>query len=386
MKSLLSILLFVFLGSSISLAQAETKKFQVRGYLKDLHSVNFTGGDSMLQDNFLHNRLNFRYLPNQKLSFGLELRNRFFYGETKKLNPFYADLLDQENGIVDLSFPLYEDKAVFLLSAIDRIWFNYADDKWNVRIGRQRINWGLNLVWNPNDLFNVYNFSDFDCEERPGADAIRVERFLKGGMNSLEVTYSPSACASKHVGAFKYRYNKGGFDYQILGGLYRRDIALGVGWAGNIKTDGFKGELSYFHPTQNLDSIGVLSASVTYDITFKNYSYLALSIFYNSAGVDSLVSTNSSLFIGSTLSPKNLMPNTLSYFAQYTWQFNPLLTGGMAAICAQGIDFVFLTPNIGYSISNNWDIGMVAQMYFGKKGSDLGSLGNSVFIRTRWSF
>lgn len=80
------------------------------------------------------------------------------------------------------------------------------------------------------------------------------------------------------------------------------------------------------------------------------------------------------------------MPNTLSYFAQYTWQFNPLLTGGMAAICAQGIDFVFLTPNIGYSISNNWDIGMVAQMYFGKKGSDLGSLGNSVFIRTRWSF
>jgi len=358
----------------------------MRGYLKDLHSVSFTGGDSMIQDNFLHNRLNFRYFSNKKISAGLELRNRFFYGEAKKLNPFYDDLLDQDNGLVDLSFALYEDKAVFLLTAIDRAWFNYADDKWNVRIGRQRVNWGLNLVWNPNDLFNVYNFSDFDYEERPGTDAIRIERFMKGGMNSLEVTYSPSEYASKHVAAMKYRFNKGGYDYQVLGGLYHRDIAIGGGWAGSIKTGGFKGEFTYFHDSRNLDSIGVLAASLTYDITFKNSSYLALSMFYNSAGVDSLVSTNSSLFIGSQLSPKNLMPNTLTYFAQYSWQFSPILTGGMAAIYAQGLNFMFITPNLGYSISNTWDIGLIAQMYFGEKGSDYGSLGNAVFIRTRWSF
>ncbi len=380
-------LLFLMISLGLSAQESSWKeKFQVRGYLKDLHSVNFTGSDSMIQDNFLHNRLNFRFYPTKKLTAGLELRNRFFYGEAKKLNPFYDEMLDQDNGLVDLSFPIYEDKAVFLLTAIDRFWLNYSDDKWNIRIGRQRVNWGLNLVWNPNDLFNVYNFSDFDYEERPGTDAIRIERFMKGGMNSLEFTYSPSRYESQHVGAVKYRFNRGGYDYQILGGIYKRDIALGTGWAGSIGTGGFKGELTYFHPYQKLDSLGVMAASVTYDITFKNSSYLALSVFYNSNGVDSVINTNSSLFIGSTLSPKNLMPNTLSYFAQYSYQFTPIFTGGIAAIYAQGLNFTFLTPNIAYSISNNWDISVLAQMYYGEKGSDYGSLGNSVFIRTRWSF
>lgn len=357
-----------------------------RGYVKDLHSVSFTGSDSMIQDNFIHNRLNFRLQPSNNLSFGLELRNRFFYGEAKKNNPFYTQILDNDQGLVDLSFNLYEDKAVLFLTAIDRLWLNYSDEKWNIRMGRQRINWGLNMVWNPNDLFNVFNFSDFDYEERPGADAIRIERYLKGGMNSMEFTYSPSRFSADHVAAFKYRMNVKGYDLQFLGGLYHRDIALGLGWAGNIKTGGFKGELSYFHDSRKLNAIGQFASSITYDISFKSSSYLALSMLHNSAGSDSLFSTNNSLFIGSQLSPKNLMPNKFSYFAQYSYQFSPIFTGGIASIYAQGIDFLFLMPNIAYSISNTWDISLIMQLFYGEKGSGYGSLGNTVFLRTRWSF
>ena len=48
--------------------------------------------------------------------------------------------------------------------------YDYRDNKINFRIGRQRINWGTTTIWNPNDIFNAYNFLDFDYEERPGMD------------------------------------------------------------------------------------------------------------------------------------------------------------------------------------------------------------------------
>lgn len=41
------------------------------------------------------------------------------------------------------------------------------------------------MAWNPNDWFNTYNYFDFDYEERPGTDAIRVRVYFKDGMSSL---------------------------------------------------------------------------------------------------------------------------------------------------------------------------------------------------------
>ena len=35
----------------------------------------------------------------------------------------------------------------------------------------------MNLVWNPNDLFNAFSFVDFDYEERPGSDALRIQKY-----------------------------------------------------------------------------------------------------------------------------------------------------------------------------------------------------------------
>jgi hypothetical protein len=62
---------------------------------------------------------------------------------------------------------------------INRLYLDWRKNNWQVRMGRQRINWGVNLVSNPNDLFNTYSFFDFDYTERPGADALRVKHFLE---------------------------------------------------------------------------------------------------------------------------------------------------------------------------------------------------------------
>ena len=67
-----------------------------------------------------------------------------------------------------------------------------------MRIGRQRINWGVNLAWNPNDLFNAYSLIDFDYQERSGVDAIRFQ-YYTGEMSSIEFAIQPGENIDKSI-------------------------------------------------------------------------------------------------------------------------------------------------------------------------------------------
>ena len=81
--------------------------------------------------------------------------------------------------MIFLIFPILEDfdQMVFHIM-IDRLYLQWNDDSWQFKVGRQRINWGVNLAWNPNDIFNAYSLYDFDYEERPGTDALRFQKFI----------------------------------------------------------------------------------------------------------------------------------------------------------------------------------------------------------------
>ncbi len=390
MRSAISFLLLAIIAFS-SAAQDDKEswwkdKFEARGYLRDMHILNVFNSDSSLTDNFLHNRLNFRFYPTKNLTAGLEVRNRFFWGETKQTNPFYSAFIDRDPGLVDMSFSLYESKAFFLHSTIDRLWFDYSDEKWNLRLGRQRINWGMNLVWNPNDLFNVYNFADFDYSERPGSDAVKIQRYFKK-LRSLELVYKFTGNFNKDVFALKYAFNARSYDVQLIGAKYERDLSLAMGWAGNLKNAGFKGEASYFHPYENLlDTSGLLVFSSSVDYTFSNETYLNVSVFFNSDGADSPKALDNPILFSGTPSAKNLMPSQFAWFAQYSGPITPLLNAGGAVIYAQGINILFLTPNLGYSISETWDIGIFGQTYFGSMNGPFRNLGNSIYLRTQWSF
>ncbi|MFN8690052.1 MAG: hypothetical protein ACK5XL_08630, partial [Cyclobacteriaceae bacterium] len=124
----------------------------------------------LITGNLIHNRLNFRFKPVKGFTAAMEMRNRFFWGEEVKLTPDFPAGLKYSSEWADLSVAWVETESMVLYTNIDRLWMEYASDVWNVRIGRQRINWGITTTWNPNDLFNTYNFLDFDYEERPSAD------------------------------------------------------------------------------------------------------------------------------------------------------------------------------------------------------------------------
>lgn len=376
-------------ASSQTTTRTFKDRFSARGYIKDMRILSIAQDSNKhaqtLQQNLLHHRWNSRYQIDSNFEFGLELRNRVFYGEFLKYAPGYGDALEMDPGVIDMHWSWINAPNLVAHTAIDRLWLNYSSKKWDVRLGRQRINWGQNIVWNPNDLFNVLNFADFDYEERPGSDAFKAQRYFTKN-RSLQVAYKFTNDRKEEVYAAMYRFNKKNYDFQILTGKYHDDLAVGVGWAGNIKMAGFKGESTLFQPL-NDSSIQAVLTSISWDMSYSNGMYVLVSGLHNSAGQGDLTKMLTlSGAQGGRLDLKSLMPNKYSMLVQASGSINPLLSANMAAIVAIDLGGMFVMPTIGYSVRQNLDLSLVGQSFVGRVNKEVSWLSNAIFVRFKWSY
>ena len=262
-RMILFLLLFLFFPL-FSFAQSEEekpKKYTLTGYVKNLQSIYRiklgTVDPIFAQDNLLHNRLNFKYFFNESWTLKSDLRNRIFYGERSLFLANFDE--DIGNDFFDLSTNIIDANGLLFHSMIDRLYLEYAKGDWEIRLGRQRINWGINTVWNPHDIFNAYNFADFDYEERPGSDALRVTYYTSFA-SSVEVAVRAANSLDSMIVGGLWKFNKWNYDFQILTGYFQNDLALGAGWADNIKNASFKGELTYFLPLVDENESGFVAA------------------------------------------------------------------------------------------------------------------------------
>ena len=163
-------LFFLLIVCCIELQGQEKKtEFTLGGYITYLPSyLEFERSNEIdfQKNHLIHNRLNIRGYIKDNFSIGLELRNRVLFDEGR---------FNDDDGYFDLSHYFVNDSKFKIHSMIDRIWLKYQKEKIEISIGRQRVNWGINTIWNSNDLFNAYNFIDFDYIERPGSDVIRFQ-------------------------------------------------------------------------------------------------------------------------------------------------------------------------------------------------------------------
>lgn len=371
--------------------ESEEKKLVFKGYLKNMGSFNYFNNDLWIED-LTHNRLNLAWYPNKNFSAFVEFRNRLLIGDFVSDIPNYNQIIDSNNDFFDLSANLIDSKSALLNVMADRAYIQWNKNDWEIKIGRQRINWGVNLAWNPNDWFNAYSFFDFDYEERPGSDAIRISKYT-GVASSIEVAAKIADDIDHFVGAAMWRTNKWGYDMQFLAGMAQGDLALGTGWAGNLGQAGFKGELSYFIPVantlvnQSYDYLFMGAFSVDY--SFPNSLYLNGSLMYNSwAEVDPVFGF---VFAGArpgNFTVRNISNYRWSSFIQSSYQFTPLFYGGLSLIAYPGTNAFFINPSIAYSLRQNLDLNLVGQLFFDESPitGDYGSVLRSGFVRLKWSF
>jgi hypothetical protein len=383
MKSLISIFLFLILTFSTVHSQEKSGMLTLKGYTSTMQSVMFdTLSGPFIIDNLIHNRLNIKGFINDNLTFAAEVRNRLFTGDMVRTGASYSEMIGTDHGLADLSWNLLNEPSFFLNTTIDRLWFDLNYGKFQARIGRQRINWGQTLVWNPNDIFNAYSFFDIDYIERPGSDAVRLQ-YYPNYSSAFEIAVKADF-ENDITAAALYRFNKSGFDIQFLTGYVdSEDLVVGTGWSGAFGAISFRGEASWFQPAKNFaDTTGTGLFTAGFDKIFKNDAMAQMQLMYCNNPLD--ISNFTGLYTGN-LSAKDLAFSEFSAFAQFSYPLSPLFNLSVAAMWFPEISGYFAGPSMEYSLAENVDFSLIWQHFKGHTG-ETDSRINMGFLRIKYSF
>ena len=418
----LSILLLIALCFAFSESNAQDdKKFRVTGFLEYLNNTwippqndiyKVLGISEWQNQSTIYNRFNFWYTPHRNFEFYVGMRNNFTYGpmvatynELFNLAGLdYADLVTYDPGYFDLTFKIASANSYILYTNFDRANFKWTKEQFELTVGRQRINWGTNLIWNPNDIFNAYNFFDFNYVERPGSDAILME-YYSGDFSSIQLagklSYIQTRIDSTNIkeelkltSAAMYRFNKWNYDFQVFGGVMETDVTAGLGWAGSIAGAGFTGEASWFRDMDHFaDTSGVFVASIGINYTFKNSIFINFSGIYNSEGAtgpanasfENILGSFSSIY-SSSLNVKNLTRSRLDLFGQISYPATPLISVDLASIYNPYDGSGFVGPSVNISLTDNMSLMLVGQIFWGDSLTEYGDIGQMYFLDLKWSF
>lgn len=361
---------------------ARRKVWEVNGYVKDMQTLTFDKNfENLVTSNLIHNRVNVRWKPSSRITGGIEFRNRLFWGEEVRMTPNFADRLQNNNEAVNVSIIWFQTESMVLQTNIDRFWLEYHADKWDTRIGRQRLNWGISTVWNPNDIFNTYNFLDFDYEERPGRDAVKFLYHIND-MSNIEVAAAAAEKSYHSVAAVKYFTNKWNYDWQFTGGVFHQKFTMGMGWSGSIKEAGFKGEIQYFAPYK--DTVAQVNVSMEADYVLKKGWYVNAGFLINSSGLSQPVDNWS--LVTFRFTPQTLMPTKWNTVVTVGKKFTPLLSANLSVIYAPGTNLMILLPSLKYNLASNLDVDLIWQSFFAEQGGAFDGVTHRAFLRIKWNF
>lgn len=400
---------FALLFSMQFLIAQEKKRFSsvdFNGYLSGMPSLYWLEDSSAWQV-LIHNRLNFNWYPSDKVSGSLQFRNQLIGGE-------FVEATGYENGFrteayyLPLSYYQTMGDMYLLYLSIDRAWLKYTHNSLEVKLGRQRINWGQTFVWNPNDLFNSYNFFEFDYPERPGADALRVQ-YYTSYTSSVELAAKVDSAGKITAGAL-LKFNKWNTDFQLIAGYFSQensisvsplfpplewedeDLVGGLGFSGALGSISVRGEMSYFYSLkENNDSTNQFLGALTIDYTFSNQLAMMAEFFYNSNV--QLPGTSFLNFYGGSQNVKTLTFTKYNAFGQVSYPIIPILNATLSGMYFwdENLAGMYVGPTFDLSLGDNLTLGAYFQFFAYKV--DVALLGktewekvNFAFLRLKWNF
>jgi hypothetical protein len=362
----------------------EKSSLECSGYLKHMTGREFIGRiDSGSSSALLHNRLRFRATLTSGLKMHAEARTRIFYGEYYSRYENYGKTVSRDDNLMQLTWLAVNRKSFVLSTVSDRLYVEYRSGGLTVRAGRQRINWGISNAWNPNDLFNAYNFLDFDYEERPGSDALRIVSESENHGN-IELAVKPSRKEGGHIAALRYAWNRSKYDLQCIAGIFQKDWILGGGWAGSLGDSGFKGELTAFMPLPGEDKRSAeISLTLMADRTFRNGWYATGAFLFHSLPANmGQPAANANV----QLSPRSLFPYRYSLQVQAIRNAGGAVSYGITLAGAPQDKAMVIFPTLQWAVSEAFDMDIILQSWMTEKDSKLSLQYNILYFRSRWSF
>ncbi|WP_346860042.1 hypothetical protein [uncultured Draconibacterium sp.] len=381
-------ILFIFVSFVTVVSNAQSK-LDINGYISNMGQSAFAkdaGNDyQFLNDFILHNRINMTWYANDNFTAHLEFRNQFVWGQSMANIPGYANEFARDRGFFNMNFNWWQNANNLMNTQFDRAYIEYVTGKFEISVGRQRVNWGRTLVWNPNDIFNAFSYYDFDYMERPGSDALRMKYYL-GTASSAELVAKIDSSNDLTLAGL-YKFNKWSYDIQFMGGyVYGQDIVVGTGWEGNIGKVAFRGEASYYKAAENFaDTSGVFLASVGFDYLLGNKLTIQWEFLYNDPKTLIDIEQSPTAIFQAPSTSKSLSFSEYNIFANLSYIISPILTANLAGIYYTDYKGYFLMPAIDFSISSNLYFSLMYQ-YFNLELHNKRSGSNVAYARLKWNF
>lgn len=351
----------LLIGALLVSAASAAQQLRVSGYWRTMPSwtdIAFLEADPMSQA-YLHQRTNVRY-KHGAFTVRLEARTRLFYGSQVERTAGFAEGVAADGGLWDGSWNWWEsaDGRGVGNTLIDRALVSYRNGVWRVDVGRQRINWGRHTVWNPNDLFNAYNFFDFDYAERPGTDAVRVRRLVgSNGMNELEVAARPGSGDRAPLVAGLFRFNLKEVDGQILAAYIEEAFAAGAAGSVGIGAFAIKGEATAFGASPAWGDSAIWSGTLGVEATWGQGNFAQVAVL-RTPGLGGLALMNTAT---QTQQPWALLPFGLTTMAQLQVPIGPRFRFGAALLYAPEDRALIGMPTLTWDAARNLTASVVVQ-------------------------
>jgi len=372
------------------------RKYTLNGHLQDLQMEWIEDFRGSWQDlNTISNRFDFRWFPKTWFSTHIGMRNILEYGQLVEYSNILSgfsqgeisslhDLMTKDPGYFQLTYSLADERSFFAYTNFDRANIQITRNKLSFTLGRQRINWSSNLVWTPNDIFNTFNYYDFDYVERPGCDAALVQ-YYTGSTSSLQAAVKIDHEEEITVGAM-YKFLFRNYDFQFMAGKMEDDAVLGAGWSGQAWGAGFNGELSYFRDLEKFsDTSGQLVASVGANYTLNRW-YFHMAGLLNTDGTTGPASMGNFIEFNRNISAKTLTLARYSVFGEISYQITPLILADASAIYNPNDKSIYLGPSVDFSLTDNIGLLVTGQIFLGSEGTEFGDYGTMLYLRLKWSF
>ncbi len=356
-----------------------------KGHVKLLNNLFVPYPDTLIwfSDQTIENRLEFKWSRYDKIKVEAHARNRFIYGDFVENIPRYAQLIDGNQGLINLSF-LWADGHSFVgFTELDRLNAMLSIGQVELTLGRQRINWGMDLVWNPNDIFNTFSYLNLEYPERPGTDAVNLKVYT-GSLSFIEAVYKPQKHTDSSAYGVRYRSNMAATDYQLIVARMPGHYVMGGGFTSELGLFAIRSEFSYFLREKSTNESGLV-ATLSADRSISNSGFIQLGILYNSFG-SSKSFEPISLIEPRVQNPMMLSRGKVNLFASASTTIRTLFTPSLAILANPADGSAVVIPALSYSASNNLTLALTTILFTGSRAAEYQNTGQLMYFKVQWNF
>lgn len=358
---------------------------EVKGHIKLLHNLFIPYPDTLIwfTDQSIENRLEFKYNTWEWFRIEAHMRNRFIYGDFVENIPNYSSLIDNSRNFIDLSLIWSDGRSFVGHTEFDRLFAKITYHNIEFTVGRQRINWGIDWVWNPNDVFNTFSYLNLEYPERPGTDALNLKVYT-GSLSYIDIVYQPNKTVDSSAYGFRYRTNVSQTDFQVLVARMAGYYVLGGGFSSEAWQFAIRSEISYFHAHKASNKDGWV-ATLSADHSFGSNNFAQIGALFNSFG--SKGSHNPlSIIEPRVQSPMMLSRGKVSLFVGVNSTVVSLFTPSLS-ILTNPVDWsAAVIPSIGYSASDNLMLSFAAMLFTGQQTNEFPNIGQFIYCKVLWNF